>query len=301
MNDYIIPIFKDLDIYFIQGKKKGKVPYSNSLVIGDHLIDTGISSVRLKRVKKTFSIKKIIFSHWHDDHIRDSKIFSDLPFYCHVDTRPIIENIDKLLDLYDLRGTKAEKTFKVWLSDQIDVYDTEIEGVFKSKDIITMGDDLQVQVISTPGHSIGHCSFYIPKLRFAFLGDIDLSTFGPWYGGKDSNIADFKQSIDKVKELNLKTVVTGHSGLFRGEKLIKTELERYKNIFSEREAKILQYLSKEEQKKPKDLLEKNIIYKRYFFFKPFLLAMEKTMIKKHFDELNKKNRIKRKNEGFVLA
>ena len=301
MEDYIIPIFKDLDIYFVQGKKEGKVPYSNSLVIGDYLIDTGISSVRLKRVKKTFSIKKIIFSHWHDDHIRDSKIFSDLPFYCHVDTQPIIENIDKLLDLYDLRGTKAEKPFKVWLSDQIDVYDIEIEDVFQSRDIIIMGDDLQVRVISTPGHSIGHCSFYIPELSFAFLGDIDLSTFGPWYGGKDSNITDFKKSIDKAKELNLETVVTGHSGLFRGKKLIKNELERYKNIFSEREAKILQHLSKEEPMKPKDLLEKNIIYNRYFFFKPFLLAMEKTMIKKHLDELNEKNKIKQKNEGFILT
>jgi glyoxylase-like metal-dependent hydrolase (beta-lactamase superfamily II) len=301
MKDYIIPIFKDLDIYFIQGKQKGKVPYSHSLVIGDHLIDTGISPVRLKEIRKTFSINKVLFSHWHDDHIRDNKVFSDLPFYCHVDTQPIIEDVDKILDLYDLRGSKAEKPFKGWLSDTINVNNTKIEDVFQSGDIITIKDDIKVHVISTPGHSIGHCSFYIKELNFAFLADIDLSTFGPWYGGKDSNITEFKASIEKVKKLNLETVVTGHSGLFRGEKLIKNGLKKYKSIFSKREAKILHYLSKENPKKPKDLLEKNIIYKRYFFFKPFLIAMEKTMIQKHFDELLEQNKIERKDDGFVLV
>ncbi|TFF63393.1 MAG: MBL fold metallo-hydrolase [Promethearchaeota archaeon] len=300
MKDYIIPLFKDSNIFFIQGKQKGRVPYSNSLVIGDHLIDTGISAVRLKRVKSTFSINKLLFSHWHDDHIRDNKVFSDIPFYSHIEAKRIIENIDKLLDLYDVRGSRAEEPFKVFLSDVIDVYNTKIEGTFQDKDIINIKDNIQVHIIYTPGHSIGHCVFYIPELKFAFLADIDLSTFGPWYGGKDSKIKDFKRSIDKMLELDLETVVTGHSGLFKGKKLIQEELKKYKRIFIKREKAILSHLSKTEPKQPKDLLEKNIIYKRYDFLKPFLLAMEKTMIQKHFDELKEQNKIKPRDDGFIL-
>ncbi len=300
MKDYIVPLFKDLGIYFIQGKGKGRVPYSNSLVIGDHIIDTGVSSVRLKRVKSTFSIDTLLFSHWHDDHIRDNKVFSDIPAYAHLNAKSIIENIDNLLDLYDIRGNKAEKPFKVFLSDVIDVYDTKVKGTFENNDIITIGGDIQVRVISTPGHSTGHCVFHIPELKFAFLGDIDLSPFGPWYGGIDSDISEFKRSIDKMLELDLETIVTGHSGLFNGQKLINNELRKYKNIFSKREEVILSYLSKMEPIRPEDLLEKNIIYRRYDFLKPFLLAMEKTMIQKHFDELLQRNKIKPSGNGFIL-
>jgi len=74
MRDFIVPISKKSNIYFIKGKNNGKVPYTNALLIENVLIDTGVSPLFLKRLKRKFKIKKIIFSHWHDDHIRDNKI-----------------------------------------------------------------------------------------------------------------------------------------------------------------------------------------------------------------------------------
>ncbi|MGV9198135.1 MAG: MBL fold metallo-hydrolase [Promethearchaeia archaeon] len=53
--------------------RNGNIPFSNAFLVEDHLFDTGISPIRLRHVQKNFSIKKIIFSHWHDDHIRDNK------------------------------------------------------------------------------------------------------------------------------------------------------------------------------------------------------------------------------------
>ncbi len=300
MIDYIVPLFKDANIFFIQGQRKGRVPYSNSMVLGDYLIDTGVSATRLKKVKKTFEIKKLLFSHWHDDHIRECNIFSDIPFYCHPESKPIIEDIDKLLDLYEIRNTPAEPQFKLYLSDIIDAYGIKIEGTFEHNDMITIGNDIQVKIIYAPGHSIGHCIFHIPELKFAFLGDIDLSTFGPWYGGTDSDVIEFIESIDKVLNLDLETVVTGHSGLYKGKKLIRHELEKYKSIFIRREEMIKALLSETKPRTPEDLLEKNIIYKRYDFLKPFLLAIEKTMIQKHFDKLLVEKKIEKKNDGYML-
>jgi len=300
MIDYIVPLFKDANIYFIQGQRKGRVPYSNSVVLGDYLIDTGVSATRLKKIKRTFQIKKLLFSHWHDDHIRECNIFSDIPFYCHPEAKPIIEDIEKLLDLYEIRNTPAEPQFKLYLSDIIDAYGIKIEGTFEHNDIITIGDDIQVKILYAPGHSIGHCIFHIPELKFAFLGDIDLSKFGPWYGGTDSDVIEFIDSIDKVLKMDLETVVTGHSGLYKGKKLIRHELEKYKSIFTRREEMIKGFLSEAKPRNPEDLLEKNIIYKRYDFLKPFLLAMEKTMIQKHFDKLLVENKIAKKNDGFIL-
>jgi glyoxylase-like metal-dependent hydrolase (beta-lactamase superfamily II) len=300
MIDYIIPLFKEENVFFIEGKKNGRVPYSNAIVLDDYLIDTGVSSVRLKRVKKKFKIKKLFFSHWHDDHIRECKIFSDVPFYSHPETKPIIEDIDKLLDLYEIRGTPAEPPFKIYLSDVIDAYDIELDGTYEAGEGFTIGNDIEVRILYMPGHSIGHCIFHIPELKFAFLADIDLSKFGPWYGGTDSDITQFIDSINKVLDLDLEIVVTGHSGLFKGKKFIKNELKKYKAVFTAREKKILGELSKTKPRTLTDLLEKNIIYKRYDFLKPFLLAMEKTMLQKHIEKLLLEQKIQRNNDGYVI-
>ena len=50
-----------------------------------------------------------------------------------------------------------------------------------------------------------------------------------------------------------------------------------------------------------DLIEKNIIYKNYDFFKPFLLIMERTMIQKHLDKLLKEKRIEESDSGYIRS
>ncbi|TXT66413.1 MAG: Hydroxyacylglutathione hydrolase [Promethearchaeota archaeon] len=301
MTDFIQPIFEDHDdIFFIEGKYGGKVPFSNCLLIADHIIDTGISALYLKRLRHKFTIRKVLFSHWHDDHIRDNRILEDIPFYCHPKCKPIIEDIDKLLDLYAIRGTPVEIKFKEYLSDVIDVYNTKIKGSFSPGDVFQIGS-YEMQIISTPGHSVGHCAFHIPELKFAFIGDIDLSKFGPWYGGTDSNISEFIESIEKIRKMDLEVVATGHRGIVRGKELINQQLINYKEIFNAREEKILSFLTKEHPTSPEDLLEKSIIYKDYRFLKPFLLVMEKTMIDKHLQKLKNEGKITQVAEGYVLS
>ena len=40
------------NIYYIEGERRGGYPYSNSLLIGDYLIDTGISSGRIRKLNR---------------------------------------------------------------------------------------------------------------------------------------------------------------------------------------------------------------------------------------------------------
>ncbi|MBD3196832.1 MAG: MBL fold metallo-hydrolase, partial [Candidatus Lokiarchaeota archaeon] len=192
MCDFVSQIYEDHeDLLLIHGKGGAKVPYTNALLFDDVLIDTGTSSSYLNKIKKIYPISKVIFSHWHDDHIRNHKIFENAIKSCHVDAKPIIENIDQLIDLYNIRKGPAEQMFKRFLSDYIDVYDSKIENVFHDEEMIKTSSEMPLKVVYTPGHSIGHCSFHLSERNFAFIADIDLSKFGPWYGGLDSNIEEF--------------------------------------------------------------------------------------------------------------
>ena len=42
--------------------------------------------------------------------------------------------------------------------------------------------EIRLEFLHLPGHSPGHCGLYEPESKVLFIGDIDLSKFGPWYG-----------------------------------------------------------------------------------------------------------------------
>ena len=78
MQDFITALSDEFEnIYFIEGDRKGDYPYSHSLLIGNLLIDTGISGRRLRKVQKQFQINTVVLSHWHEDHISGNNLLSD--------------------------------------------------------------------------------------------------------------------------------------------------------------------------------------------------------------------------------
>jgi glyoxylase-like metal-dependent hydrolase (beta-lactamase superfamily II) len=58
---------------------------------------------------------------------------------------------------------------------------------------------LKVKLVATPGHTPGHLSFFFPDEESLFLGDYDLTTFGPWYGDVYSGIEQTITSLRKLK------------------------------------------------------------------------------------------------------
>ena len=69
---------------------------------------------------------------------------------------------------------------------------------------------LTVEVIPTPGHTPGHLAFYFREPKVLFLGDYDLTSFGPWYGDRYSNIDETIHSIKHLKKIPAATWLTGH-------------------------------------------------------------------------------------------
>jgi len=63
MNHFIYPISNEFGkINFIEGARDGKYPYSHSLLIGDFLLDTGISSRLLRKLIKELREEGKVYS-----------------------------------------------------------------------------------------------------------------------------------------------------------------------------------------------------------------------------------------------
>jgi len=300
MEDFIIPLSNEFEnFYFIEGEQRARYPYSNSMLIGDYLIDTGISPKRLKRLKKQFPINKVCLTHWHEDHISGNYLLKDAKFYCHSKDKIPIENVDKMIPLYNVKNTPVEDELKS-LIELLRMQNVKVDRTIEDNDIFNIDDHLKLKVIFTPGHTAGHCAYYELNSKIAFLGDIDLTKY-PYYGNLDASLIEFEEPIAKIKDVDLNTVVTGHRGIITGKGNILEEIESYESILKGRDDRILTFLSERSKTiKLADFRGKNVIYRKYSAFKDFELIAELLMIEKHLQKFLKRDLIIEENEGFIL-
>lgn len=287
------------NIYFIKGARNGKYPYSHSLLIEDYLIDTGISSRLLRKLKRQFPIKNVLLSHWHEDHTSGNRLLSNANFFIHSKDKFLIENVDRFYEYYGISNSPAEEEFE-WLWESFKLDNTKIEKALTDNEIIRVGNDYELKVIHTPGHTAGHCSFLELNSKIAFLADIDLTNF-VFYAGIDSNLIDFEESLDKLIDLDIEMAATGHRGIIEGGKEIKEELIKYKSVIHKRDERILSNFPETKPILIIDFKGKNLIYKYYSEFKNYDIIAEMIMIQKHFDKFIKNKLIKREGKGYSLS
>ncbi|MFX1328440.1 MAG: MBL fold metallo-hydrolase [Promethearchaeota archaeon] len=286
------------EIYFIEGAREGKYPYSNSLLIEDYLVDTGISSGILRKLKRVHQINFVLLSHWHEDHTSGNRLLPNVKFFIHSKDKYLIENVEKFNEFYGTLNSPAEKEFE-WLMGSLKLINIKIDKIIEDNEVINVGNDYNIKIIHTPGHTAGHCAFLELNSQIAFLADIDLTNF-IFYAGIDSNLTDFEESIEKMLKFNIKFAVTGHRGIIEGEKKIKEELIKYKSIIYKRDERILSHFSETNPIRIIDFKNKNLIYKYYSQFKEYELIAEMIMIQKHFDKFIKNGLIEQKGNGYIL-
>ena len=73
-----------------------------------------------------------------------------------------------------------------------------------------LGGGVRVRAQHLPGHTAGHCALLVENVGLAFIGDIDLSGFGPYYGDATSNLADFRRTLAAAARLDARVWVTSH-------------------------------------------------------------------------------------------
>ncbi|NVM55649.1 MAG: MBL fold metallo-hydrolase [Candidatus Helarchaeota archaeon] len=279
------------NIYYIESKGNGKYPFANSLFINAEkklLIDTGFGRFAIKKVLKTFGQPDIIlYSHGHEDHIPLEKLFTTPLKYIHLKDKLMATSKDELFRIYGLTDNPSllkltDLYLKSFYYKPLTQVDTFTDGQIFDLGII------QVKTIHSPGHSAGHSVFEIINENLIFSSDIDLTSFGPWYGGLDSEIQQFQDSINLVIKKSPKIIITSHKGIFQ-ESDVEERLKRYLNKFQEREEKILNNL--ERSKTLKELADLALIHGTFLEPKDFYFTAERIMLEKHLKILLENEKI----------
>src|SRR5690606_27152195 len=95
-----------------------------------------------------------------------------------------------------------------------------------------------------PGHTSGHCVLLVEPEGVAFIGDIDLGSFGPYYGDATSSLADFRRTLARLPDLPATVWVTSHHrGVYTAREAFLSALAAFAARIDERSARPLAMLA----------------------------------------------------------
>jgi glyoxylase-like metal-dependent hydrolase (beta-lactamase superfamily II) len=172
------------------------------LINGTVLVDTGINtSALVAAIEKETDIKEIeliILTHCHFDHTAAAGEIakkSGAKVAIHTDDAPLLKNDDvNAASLFGRRSPHIEP-------------DILLENGQKIK----IGEEEELEVIHTPGHTPGGICLYEPASKSLFSGDTVFpdGSIGrtDFEGGNPSALT---ASISKLTELDVKTLYPGH-------------------------------------------------------------------------------------------
>ncbi|HNY51107.1 MAG TPA: MBL fold metallo-hydrolase [Smithella sp.] len=278
-------------IRFIRGDNGGKYPFNHSVYLEGKdcrvVIDPSCGLQKLTDLQQNDGVDQVWMSHWHEDHMGFLNLFDGCTLRISERDFPPLTDMEIFLDWYNIREKEFRELWKNIMLNSFN-YRPQKEALFLQDDEVIDLGLLKVQVIATPGHTPGHLSFFFPDEEILFLGDYDLTTFGPWYGDLYSSIEQTIDSIHRLKSIPARRWIASHNtGLFQENP--GSLWDDYENVIYQREEKIVNFLK--EPKTLEDILAAWLMYGKPREPKEFFEFNERALIMKHIDYLERHGKI----------
>lgn len=227
------------------GEKTGKYPDGNSVWIRGRdaaaVIDPSLSVAT--RGPELGAVDLVVQSHVHEDHVAGLFRFPAARVVAHRADLPGLHDVDGLLAIYGYADAELLAGLRTWVVDQFHYTPRPDAEAYEDGAVFDLGGT-SVRAIHLPGHTRGHSALLVEPEGVLFLGDIDLSSFGPYYGDAWSDLADFERSLARVREIEARVWVSfHHAGVIDDRATFLAKLDRFAARIGEREAALLDYLA----------------------------------------------------------
>lgn len=265
------------------GEKTGKYPDGNSLWIRGRdrgaLIDPSLSAGR--RAAELGAVDLVVLSHVHEDHVAGLHAFPAARVTAHRADLPGIRALDGLLAIYGYDAALLA-VMGDWVREQFHYVARPDAEPYDDDAVFDLGET-RIRAIHLPGHTRGHSALLIEPEGVLFLGDIDLTGFGPYYGDAWSDLADFERSLARVAAIEARVWVSfHHAGVIEDRAELETRLARFAGRIAERDAALLDYLGT--PRTMDELVAHRFLYPAHAQL-PFIDAVERRTIAQHLDRL----------------
>ncbi len=287
--------FGPVTVFF--GEKNGKYPDGNQVVVrGADALAAFDSPQVSQRIGAAFDAADLaILGHVHEDHMAGLRRIPRAAVHVHeadVDAARSWAGLSRHYGYPDaVLGPMRAK-----IEREFDYAPRPDALAYADGARWDLGGGVSVHAIHMPGHTRGHSVLLVEPVGVAFIGDIDLSGFGPYYGDATSDLGAFRRSLRRVAEVPARVWVTSHhKGVYTDRAAFEAALRAYEGTLATREETLLGMLG-DDGRTLDELVATRLLYPRGHE-EVWIDCAERRTIAQHLDELLAAGRVRRDDDG----
>jgi glyoxylase-like metal-dependent hydrolase (beta-lactamase superfamily II) len=277
----------------------GRYPCGNSVLVPGSeavvLVDPSLEVSR--RGRTTGPVDLVAVSHGHEDHVAGLHVFPEVPALVHPADAPAVRDPEVLLAGFGMAPPQAAELRTV-LRDTFSVTGHADVRPVTDGDVVDLGGR-SLTVLHLPGHTAGHCGFLVEPDGFLFIGDIDLTSFGPYYGDLGSDLEAYEASLSRLREVEARWYATSHQGgVIEGRSAFLARLDEFAAVIRRREAALLAMLT--EPRTLAEIVDRRLVYRPHVDL-PFVAAVERRTAELHLHRLLRTGQVREESGVYQSA
>lgn len=238
------------------GAHRGAYPYGNSLLVRG-TAETLVVDPSLSLVGDPPPADAVLVSHAHEDHMAGLDGY-EAAVHVHRDDLDALRSREAMVAGLGLPPDAAGEVDRM-LRDRFQVHGRPDARGFEDGTVFDLGGRT-VTVVHLPGHTAGHSGFLVEPDGFLFVADIDLTSFGPYYGDPGSSLDAFEASMRRCREIDARWYGTSHQkGVIEGAAEFRRRLDAFAGVVAKREAALLDFLA--EPRTVDEIAEHRLVYR----------------------------------------
>jgi len=274
--------FGRVSVFF--GEKSGKYPDGNQVIVRGSdtrvAFDTPLVANRIG--PELDAAELVLLGHAHEDHMAGLHRLPRAAVQVHERDLDAVRSWEGLLRHYGLSASVAGPMLEKIRREFFYVPRPDATA-YRDGTVWDLGG-ARVRAIHMPGHTSGHSVLLVDSEGVAFLGDIDLSGFGPYYGDATSSLAAFRRTLARVAELPATVWVTSHHrGVYTDRAAFLKALAAFTAKLDERSEQLLAMLA-DGPRTLDELVATRLIYP-IDYVEVWIDDAERRTIGQHLDEL----------------
>ena len=266
------------------GDRSGKYPDGNHVMVRgrDSWLSFDLPLVARAWPERLQRADAVVLSHVHEDHVAGLDLLPQCPVHVHAGDVAALRSIDGLAAHYGYRPPVTQALCQRAV-DRFH-YAPRPDAIAYDDGACWDLGGTRVRAVHAPGHTRGHCILLVEPDGIAFIADIDLSTFGPYYGDATSSLAAFRRTLRLVRELDAAAWITSHhKGVVTDRARFLELLQVFGSVLDRRHDALWQAL-RERPRTLDDLVRQRFVYPPDFD-DDFVDDAERRIIGQHLDEM----------------
>ncbi|HEY0877317.1 MAG TPA: MBL fold metallo-hydrolase [Zeimonas sp.] len=272
------------------GEKNGKYPDGNQVIVRGTdtraAFDTPLVANRIG--EELESAELVVLGHVHEDHMAGLHRLPHARVFAHESDVEAARSWSGLAAHYGLSGPVVEA-----MHDKIRRefhYAPRPDAIgYRDGEVWELGA-VRVRAVHMPGHTAGHCVLVVEPEGVAFIGDIDLSGFGPYYGDASSDLGAFRRTLARLPELDASVWITSHHrGAYADRAAFLDALRAYAAKIDERGERLVEMV-RDRPRTLEELAQSRLLYPEDYD-EVWILDAERRTIVQHLEELAAQRRV----------